>query len=136
MTEKELDRLNYLNIEIKKLKNEIYEMENSSIVKGQIISGIPKRGGVNNPTEKLGVMLTERKQLLAEAMLRAETERNKIERYIADIEEPEIRVIMRLRHIEGMNWERIGDEINMERTTVSKKYKRYLSAENSGKRAI
>jgi len=54
-------------------------------------------------------------------------ERNKLERYIAEIPDSEVRLIMRLRHINGMTWDEIGAEVNQERTTVAKKYRRFIN---------
>ena len=53
-------------------------------------------------------------------------ERTKLEQFIEDIEDPDLRMIFRLKNINGLKWHEIGKAINMERTTASKKYKAYL----------
>ena len=50
----------------------------------------------------------------------------KLEAEIESIPDAEIRVIARKRFIENKDYEAIGRETFMERTTVSKKLKRYL----------
>ena len=50
----------------------------------------------------------------------------KLENIIKKIENPEIRSIVELRAVYGKTWEQIGEEVNMERTTVAKKYKAFI----------
>ena len=50
----------------------------------------------------------------------------KLENIIKKIDDPELRSIVELRAVYGKTWERIGEDMNMERTTVSKKYNKFL----------
>ena len=131
MTEKELNQLHYINTEINQLKCEISELENKSIVKAQVITGMPFCDGVGDPTGIRGTELSERKMLLNLALTKAEIEKNRLERFIAGIEDTEMRIIIRLRHINSLTWEEIGEEVHMSRTGVYKKYKRFLKQEHN-----
>ena len=130
MTEKELNQLHYLNIEILHLKDEIHKLEIESEVKAQVLTGMPYGGRLSDPTGNKGTELSENKMLLNLALAKAEIEKNKLERFIAGIEDAEMRIIIRLRHINSLTWEEIGAELHTDRTTVSKKYRNFLKFYN------
>jgi hypothetical protein len=52
----------------------------------------------------------------------------RIEAIIDLIEDPEIRAIARMRFIQNMKWEDISEKVHLERTTCSKKLRRYLKS--------
>lgn len=132
MTEKELNQLHYLNIEIVHLKEEIMKLESESEVKAQVLTGMPYSGRLSDPTGNKGTELSENKMLLNLNLARAEIEKNKLERFIASIKDSEMRIIIRLRHINSLTWEEIGEELHMDRRTASRKYLKFLkSAHNA-----
>lgn len=126
MTEKELNEIYYINIEIKRLKKEQEELESLSLVKGQEITGLPGGNQTSNKVADYAIELAEIKELIELEIKRLYIVRAKIERYIETIDDAEIRLIVRLRAINNMRWEDIGEELGMERTTVSKKYRAFL----------
>jgi hypothetical protein len=137
MTEKELNQLHWLKKEIAKLNEELHKLENKSEVRAQVITGMPFGTGIGDNTANSAIELAEVKALLALSIAKAEIERTKLERYINSIEDAEIRLIVRLRHINHLHWDEIGYEMNMDRTTVSKKYYRFLKlSHNSHDKAV
>lgn len=121
---KNLNRLYWLKIEIKKIENQIKEL---SVLKGSTINGLPStKGTPSSPVEQY-LLKVER---LAEKLnkkrdeLIAETER--IESYIESIEDDEVRTIARARFIENKDFEVIGNEVHMHRTTVARTLKKYI----------
>lgn len=126
MTEKELNEIHYIIIELKRLHKEKEELESKSIVKGQEITGMPGGNTTSDKVADYAVELAEIKELIDLQIKRLYIVRTKIERYIETIEDAEIRLIIRLRAINNMRWEDIGAELGMERTTVSKKYRNFL----------
>lgn len=133
MTEKELNQLHYLNIEILHLQDEITKLESQSEVKAQVLTGMPFGGKLSDPTGQKGTELSENKMLLNLALAKAEIEKNKLERFIAGIDDAEMRLIIRLRHINSLTWEEIGSEIHMTRTGVYKKYRRFLKVSHNSR---
>lgn len=133
MTEKELNQLHYLNIEILHLKNEITKLESQSEVKAQVLTGMPFGGKLSDPTGQKGTELSENKMLLNLALAKAEIEKNKLERFIASIDDAEMRLIIRLRHINSLTWEEIGAEIHVDRRTVSRKYYNFLKVAHNAR---
>ena len=54
-------------------------------------------------------------------------ERDRISEYIEKVKDPTIRVILRLRHINGMTWEQVGREIGYSTRHVKRKYYSFLN---------
>ena len=51
--------------------------------------------------------------------------RAEIERFLQEIEDPELRLIIRLRSINHLGWQEIGEELGMDRRTASRKYQKF-----------
>ena len=64
-------------------------------------------------------MLTEKRISALEQYL-------EIERYIEEIEDVEIRNLMRYRYLDLMKWEDIGEKVFQDRTTISKKVRKFI----------
>lgn len=126
MTEKELAQIHYINIEIKHIKEELKRLESKSMVKGQEITGMPAPNGTSDKVADYVTEKAELEMMLDMALKRLYITRNQVERFLQEIEDNEIRLIVRMRAINCMNWYQIGKEIGMERTTVSKKYRNFL----------
>ena len=93
------------------------------------MSGMPSGGSVSSPVEQFYNRLDKLRTKLAKAKTKVVQETERLESYIETIGDPEIRVLARMRYIECKNWETIGKECNMERTTASKKLRKYLGKE-------
>lgn len=126
MTKKELEQLYYLNKETERLQNQVLELIHCCEYKSPIITGLPSGSFTSDNVSKYAIEIAELKNIISANLSRIFYERRKIEEYIANIEDSEIRLIMRLRHINGMTWEQIGYEINMDRRTVSRKYNKFI----------
>ena len=124
MTEKELSRYFYLKKEVKALENQLEEFGDG--VSATSYEEKIGHSGINTSIQEKRAILIEK---LINARLTALEEYIKIETYINKVEDTEIRSIMVLRFQELKNWEQIGDELHMERTTVSKKLRRFLRGE-------
>ena len=127
MTEKELSGLYWLNMETKLLQKELDELEYSISVKSVVLSHSPKaknkrRFGV----EDLAVEIADLKAIIQLNLQKIQIERARLERYIENINDPETRLIFRLRHINCMTWQDIGSELYMSHMTVIRKHRAYL----------
>lgn len=73
-------------------------------------------------------------KIIAEKIERAETEAERIERYIADVEEPVVRMLMVERYIHGRSWIAAGRRIGWRSEDAARKVvKRYFKkAEKKG----
>lgn len=121
MTEKELSRYYYLKKEIKDLEDRLKEfgVGLSAINLDKELSG----SSAHNSIQEKRAMLKEK---WINARLTALEEYLKIENYIESVEEVEIRQIMRYRFLDLYDWYKIGELMNYDRTTCSKKVRTYL----------
>lgn len=105
MSEKELSKYFELKREVKDLEERIENVNKleESLTKVELVS-----------------LLTEKRITALEQYL-------EIERFIEQVEDVELRNIMRYRFLDLYTWDMIADLMYMDRSTVSKKVKRYLS---------
>lgn len=121
------NRLYWLKKEIEEIEWQIKEL---SILRGSTMSGMPSSRAITSSVEQYVLKLEKlteklnkkRDEYIAEAVI--------IENFIENIEDDEIRLIARKRFIEHKNFQTIGDELFMDRTTASKKLTRYLERNN------
>ena len=104
MSEKELSKYFELKREVIDIENRIKNIQNIEESKTKV---------------ELVSMLTEKRISALEQYLA-------IERYIESVEDVEIRNIMRYRFLDLYTWDMIAELMYMDRSTVSKKVKRYL----------
>ena len=123
MTEKELSQYYYLTLEIKDIEERIKKFGDGVGSKGfdNEISGNGKRDSIQEKYIEL-------KSLYIEKRIDALEQYIKIEKYISDVEDTEIRLIMRMRFMDLKDWDEIGEKLNYDRTSVSKKVRRYLKS--------
>lgn len=128
-TEKELNQLHYINKEIEVLKDQLDELKSRSIIKGQEITGMPFVSGTSDKTASIAVAIREVEELYEIKLRELYLVRGRIERYINTVEDGELRLIIRLRCINNMRWDDIGDEMGMDRRTASRKYYKFIRSE-------
>ena len=126
VTFEDLISVHNINIEIKKIQEEIQQLREQNFFKPNIISDMP-RGGTGK--DMLVEYVEESKRLddiLNYSLRTLQKKRAEIEEFIRGIKDNETRLIVRLRCINNMDWIDIGEELGMERTTASKKFYKYL----------
>ena len=125
MSEKELSGLYYLNRETERLQKDLDELEDGTYAKSPVY-----RHGSKNPKKydisHLAVEIADLKEIIQLNLRKIQIERARLLRYIQKIEDPEIRLIFRLRHVNGMTWREIADEVHMDFTTANRKHRQYL----------
>lgn len=122
MTEKELNQLHWINKEIAVLKNQKEELESQSYCKGQEITDMPFGTGTSDKVGNRAIAMQEINELYEIKLKELYVVRGRIERYINTIEDDRERIIIRLRCINDMEWEDIGQELGYHRTRVSQIY--------------
>lgn len=126
MIREELNELYWLNKEIQDLKKRLKELEDNKPIGSAKITGLPKGNSQTNQIEVYVEKVDELKRKINENMILVIEEKKKIEDFIATVDDAEMRMIIRLRNIDLMGWQEIGDALGMERTTASKKYKNFI----------
>lgn len=122
-----LNKLYYLKLDIKDLQEEIKAIPD---VSGMNYSGMPHSTNVSDPTFNLVLKkekLIERLNIKIGQYL---DELMRIEDIIDRIDDIEVRTIARMRFIQNMKWEDIGEQVHLDRTVCSKKVRKYLKNMN------
>ena len=121
-----LNNLYWLKKEKTQIENQIKEL---TVLSAMAMNGMRSETTSSSPVERFNIRLEslrEKLQRKCEEII-AETER--IEEYIENIEDAEIRLIARKRFIENKTFQVIGDEIYTDGSTVRKKLKRFFEKE-------
>ena len=124
---KKLNTIYWLKREKAQIENQIKEL---TVLSAVSMSGMPSGNNVSSPVERFNERLerlTEKLQRKCAEIL-AETER--IEDYIENIEDAEVRVIARMRFIENKTFQVIGDELYIDKSTAYKKLDKYFERNN------
>lgn len=120
---KELNTLYWLKKERKSIENQIKEL---TVLSAVSMSGMPNGNKVSSPVERFNERLEQLKEKLQRKCEEILTETERIEEYIENITDAEIRVIARKRFIDNKTYQAIGSELYIDGTTARKKLKRYF----------
>lgn len=127
MIREELNELYWLNKEVEDLQNRLQELEETcGVGSAKIDNEIHGSGGKSDPVERLTIKKIQLKNRIYETMLLILEEKEKIEKFIETIPDSKLRTIVRLRNIDLMTWEEIGNFMELDRKTVSKKYNDFI----------
>jgi hypothetical protein len=120
-----LNKLYYIKIDIENIKEEI---KNLPTISSPQITGMPHGTDVSNPIENYFLKKEKLIEKLNQKIEKYTDELIRIEGIIDTIDDPEIRAIARMRFIQNMKWEDIGEKMYLERTTCSKKLRKYIES--------
>lgn len=133
MTLRELSQLYYLNREIERDKRELERLKWESVSpRTQRLTGMPHGSGYENIMEQKIAAIADLEGLIHAKMMQCIYERNRLERYIADIPDSLTRQIFALRFINGMSWVQVAMNVGGNNTPGSVKMicYRYLNKSN------
>lgn len=126
MTKKELSQCYYLNREIDQLSKELQKLDGKEY-KSINLTGMPHGSGISDTVGKLATQRAEIHELLSLKLRECMIARARIERYINDIDDSEMRMILRLRHINGLTWLQVAMHIGKQDANYPwRKYEKYL----------
>lgn len=130
MTKKELSQLYWINREIQKEKERLAELEAAATNTAAKISGLPHVSGISDKTA-IAAQIADCKAIIEAKINLSVVEYNKLNRYIASIDDSYIRQILRLRYICGYNWTYVANQIGGGNTadSVRMAHNRFLSSE-------
>lgn len=121
------NKVYWLKKEIEQITEQIKEL---TLYSSPSFSGNPSGCRSNASPVELYVIKKERlMEKLHKKIKELFEEMLRMEKFIEGIKDVEIRLIARKRFIENKDWQVIGDEMYMDRTTVSRKLKKYLERE-------
>lgn len=126
MTLEESRQIYYIIKEIDVIKRELAGLRMKNPYRENIITDMPK-GGRDTP-DLTGYMndIMELEDMLNYALRKLQRERRKFEEFLETVEDAEMRAILRMRCENNMYWTDIGEELGLERTTVSKRFYKFF----------
>ena len=129
MTKKELSQLYYLNREIEEQQRRLQELEESATSCTAHITGMPHGSGVADKIGKYAAEIADMRGLLDLNLKKCFYELNRLNRYIASIEDSQMRMILSLRYINGLPWKQIAASISscVSGESIRKAHERFLS---------
>lgn len=133
MTVNELSQLYYLNREIEGDQKRLMELRAISTAPSAAkLTGMPRSPGVGDPTGKYAVEIASLEAIIEKKTERCFQERERLERYIADISDSETRWIFTLRFVNGLPWAQVAASLGEGNTAdrVKKVCYRYLQQIN------
>lgn len=129
MTFEDLISVHSINIEIKKIQEEIQQLREQNFFKPNIISDMPRGGEGKDMLVEYAEESKRLDDILNYSLRKLQEKRVEIEQFINSIEDNEVRLIVRLRCINTMEWAEIGAELGMDRRTASRKFYSYMEKE-------
>lgn len=138
MTLKELSQLYYLNREIEQDQRRLDELKaKSRSISATAITGMPRGGRIaGSSIDRHIAEIVDLEAIISAKITQCMHERNRLERYIADIPDSLTRQIFTLRFINGLPWHQVAMHVggNTE-DSVKKTAYRYIDKENEKERA-
>lgn len=122
MTIDEINSIYYINKEIARIQEELYNLKNKNFYKGNIITGMPKGSSEGDIFSDYAEDIRTLESMLQYSLKKLQIERKRVEEFLNTIEDAEMRLIVRLRAVNNMKWEEIGLELGMDRRTASRKF--------------
>ena len=111
VTKRDLSQLFWLNREIEELQRRLDELETLATSCTSRITGMPKSPGVVDRLSKYTVEIADLRALLDLNLKKCFYELNRLNRYIENVEDGQIRLILSHRYVNGLGWRQIADSI-------------------------
>lgn len=108
MTKKELSQLYWLNREIEEKKRKLSELEAAASGCTAKITGLPHVGGAHDKIGDLAILIAEQRDLIDLKVRQSVVEYNRLNRYIASVDDVQMRTILSLRYINGLSWQQVA----------------------------
>lgn len=128
MTKKELSQLYYLRKEIKEQQRRLSELEALATSCTAKITGLPNGNGVSDKIANYATEIADLKSLLDLNLKKCFYELNRLDRFISNVKDSEMRIILTLRYSQGLSWQQIAQNMGVlgDGSTERKKHNRFL----------
>ena len=108
MTKKELSQLRHLKYEARELMDRIKELESSATSCATRIDDLPKSRELTDKVGNYAIQIAELRKELDAKLYQLYREYVRLSRYIANVKDSQMRVILALRYIKGFTWQKIA----------------------------
>lgn len=137
MTIKELYSLWYIEQEIKEYELKIVELREMATNVTPNLTGMPSGNNISDKVGKAATAIVEYINLLEEAIQQKIEQSIKINAFILDIDDAQLRQIMFLRFVKRLTWQQVANRIGGGNTAdgVRKRCNRYVKKTESYRNA-
>lgn len=111
MTKRELSQLFWLNREIEEDKRKLEELKSAAEGGVAKITGMPHVSGASRSIENYAVLMAEQEELIKSKICQSIILYNRLNRYIATVEDSLMRQILSYRYVNGLNWTQVAENI-------------------------
>lgn len=108
VTTKELSQLYWLNREIERDKERLRELESAAQPGAQKITGMPSGAGVSDKIGNYAAEIADLRGIIDANISRCFYELNRLNRYIASVDDSQMRLILSLRYVNGLSWQQVA----------------------------
>ena len=128
MTKRELSQLYYLRREIAQEEKRLRQLEEAATDTSVNISGLPHVQGITDRAA-LAAEIADCRDIINAKLMQCRIEYNRLNRYIASIDDSLIRQIMTLRYVDCKSWWHVADGVGGNNTadSVRMQHNRFLS---------
>lgn len=119
MIRDDFSKLYWLNREISREKQRLEELKTAAANCTAKISGLPHASGQARQTEDMAILIAEQEDLINLKIKQSMIEYNRLNRYIADVDDPLMRSILALRFVNGLPWRQVAMSIGGNNTADS-----------------
>ncbi len=131
MTLKELSQLYYLKKEIQLDTERLAELRQKSTSAGAVQLGKSKSRSITSKIERYAEEIADLEAIIRSKQEQCIHERNRLERYIADIPDSLTRQIFKLRFIGGLSWGQVAAKTGNTEDAAKKACYRYIQQKPS-----
>lgn len=111
MTINELSQLYYLNREIERDKRRLAELETAAQSDTAKITGMPHGSGADDKIGRYAAEIADLQGIITANIQRCWYELNRLNRYIAGVDDSLTRQILTLRFVNGLPWQQVACSI-------------------------
>ena len=108
VSKKELSQLYYLSREIEQDRKRLEELEAAAQRSTPQITGMPRAAGFGDKVGKYAAEIADLRGMIEQKVQRCWHELKRLNRYIASVEDSQMRQILTLRYINHMTWQQVA----------------------------
>lgn len=128
VTKEDLMQVYYIEKEIDLWKEELEKIRQTSYVTGARISGGSKTSRISDKVAEVALRKAEIEEKIKRKVIELEDVKNEVTMYILAIDDPQTRLIFKLRCLNLMSWNEVADKVGGMNSeySVKKRFYRYL----------
>lgn len=111
MTKKELQKIKYLDSDLRTLRRHLRQLEASIGITAMPMDGQPRGNKVGRPTEEQALMLEDIVSRIREREDAIANIKRKAWLFVLKLDDPLLRQIIILRFIDGKSWFKVAEEV-------------------------